>query len=41
MEKLFFVGIKHSGKTTFAKRMAPRFGYEFSDADNLILDYLD
>ena len=41
MEKLFFVGIKHSGKTTFAKRMALRFGYEFSDADNLILDYLD
>ena len=41
MEKLFFVGIKHSGKTTFAKRIALRFGYEFSDADNLILEYLD
>ena len=41
MEKLFFVGIKHSGKTTFAKRIAMRFGYEFSDADGLILEHLD
>ena len=33
---LFFTGIKHSGKTTFAKRIASRLGFEFKDADDLI-----
>ena len=41
MERLFFVGIKHSGKTTFAKRIAKRFSYSFMDADDLILGNLD
>lgn len=40
MERLFFVGIKHSGKTTFAKRMAKRYGYLFVDADDLIVNAL-
>lgn len=40
MERLFFVGIKHSGKTTFARRIAGRFGYSFHDADDLMLSSL-
>lgn len=34
---LYFVGIKHSGKTTFARRVADRLTLAFSDADDLIL----
>lgn len=41
MERLFFVGIKHSGKTTFAKRMAKRFDYSFVDADDLMKEALN
>lgn len=40
MERLFFVGIKHSGKTTFAKRISRRFGYLFFDSDELISRHL-
>ena len=37
---LFFVGIKHSGKTTFASRIASRLLVESSDSDDLILNTL-
>ena len=37
---LFFVGIKHSGKTTFASRIASRINVESSDSDDLILETL-
>ena len=37
---LFFVGIKHSGKTTFASRIASRLLVEYSDSDDLILNTL-
>ncbi|MGN1163783.1 MAG: shikimate kinase [Candidatus Ornithospirochaeta sp.] len=36
--RLFFTGIKHSGKTTFARRIALKLEYTFSDADDLILE---
>ena len=34
---LFFVGIKHSGKTTFAKRISSRLSLPSFDTDDLIL----
>lgn len=37
---LFLVGIKHSGKTTYAKRIADRFGWIFADLDELIIPQL-
>lgn len=37
MEDIFFVGIKHSGKTTFASMIASRWNYHFMDSDDLIL----
>ena len=37
-KRLFFTGIKHSGKTTFALRTAKALGYVFRDADDLILE---
>ena len=36
MIRLFFTGIKHSGKTTFASRTAAYFGLPFKDADDLV-----
>ena len=38
---LFFVGIKHSGKTTFASIIASRWNYDFIDSDDLILSETD
>lgn len=38
---LFFVGIKHSGKTTFASRIASRLSVVSSDTDDLILESLN
>ncbi len=38
---LFFVGIKHSGKTTFARRVAKKLGRKFADVDDMVLPYLD
>ena len=35
---LFFTGIKHSGKTTFASMVANSFSMGFEDADQLILN---
>ena len=35
---LFFSGIKHSGKTTFARMVAKSLDMHFADADQLILD---
>lgn len=35
-ESLFFTGIKHSGKTTFAKAIAERWNWKFVDSDDLI-----
>ncbi len=35
---LFFTGMKHSGKTTFARGTAGRFGLQWADADDLILE---
>lgn len=40
VNNLYFVGIKHSGKTTFASRCAKRLGVVFSDSDDLILERL-
>lgn len=39
MIRLFFTGIKHSGKTTFASRIAEYSGLPFKDADDLIKEY--
>lgn len=36
VKNLFFVGIKHSGKTTFASRSAQLLSVPFSDSDELI-----
>lgn len=36
-KKLFFVGIKHSGKTTYARELSSLIGYEFQDSDDLIM----
>ena len=33
----FFTGMKHSGKTTFAKRLAANKGLLWADSDDLIL----
>lgn len=35
---LFFTGMKHSGKTTFARGTAERFSLTWADADDLILE---
>lgn len=35
--KLFFTGLKHSGKTTFAKLYAKEHGLLWADSDDLIL----
>ena len=39
MVRLFFTGIKHSGKTTQARLAAQRTGLEYADADDLILQF--
>lgn len=41
MENLFFVGIKHSGKTTFARRLGEKLSVLFKDSDDLILSSLN
>lgn len=38
MERLFFAGLKHSGKTTFASLIAKCFDIEFKDSDDLVLE---
>ena len=38
---LFFVGIKHSGKTTFASRIASRLSVPCQDSDDIILETLN
>ena len=40
MAKLYFLGIKHSGKTTQAKLAASILNKEAVDADDLVLSYL-
>ncbi|MGN0907907.1 MAG: shikimate kinase [Bullifex sp.] len=35
---LFFTGMKHSGKTTFARGTAMHFSLKWADADDLILE---
>ena len=40
MARLFFVGIKHSGKTTQARLVSKLAGLPFRDADDLILETL-
>ena len=37
MENLFILGIKHSGKTTFARLLAEKLNLPFVDSDDLIL----
>ena len=39
--KLFFTGLKHSGKTTFAKLVAKHYNILVEDADDLILNKID
>ena len=39
MVRLFFTGIKHSGKTTQARLAAQRTGLGYADADDLILQF--
>ena len=34
----FFTGMKHSGKTTFAKRVAAAKGLIWADSDDLVLE---
>lgn len=36
--KIFFTGLKHSGKTTFARMYAERHCLRWADSDDLILD---
>ena len=36
MQNLFILGIKHSGKTTFARLIAERIGLKAIDSDDLI-----
>ena len=36
--KLIFTGLKHSGKTTFARLTAEHFNTEWKDSDDLILE---
>ncbi|MBR1937922.1 MAG: hypothetical protein IJ836_03075 [Spirochaetales bacterium] len=38
---LFFTGLKHSGKTTLAKRIASKIGRKWIDSDDLMLNVLD
>ncbi|MCR5731741.1 MAG: hypothetical protein K6G51_02210 [Sphaerochaetaceae bacterium] len=38
---LFFTGLKHSGKTTAAKRVAAKLGRKWIDSDDLMLSVLD
>ncbi len=38
---LFFTGLKHSGKTTAAKRVARALDMEWKDSDDLMLDHLE
>lgn len=40
MENLFITGIKHSGKTTFARILSSVTGIPFFDSDNLISDII-
>ena len=40
MAKLYFLGIKHSGKTTQARLAAEMLGKTSVDADDLVLSYL-
>ena len=40
MARLFFVGIKHSGKTTQARLVSKLTGLAFKDADDLVLETL-
>ena len=40
MAGLFFVGIKHSGKTTQARLVSKLTGIMFRDADDLVLETL-
>ena len=37
MHNIFFAGIKHSGKTTFARLLAEKLNLPFVDSDDLIL----
>ncbi len=41
MVKLYFTGIKHSGKTTQARLAAERLSLPFADADDLILSRIE
>ena len=41
MAKIFFAGIKHSGKTRMAKLVSAMLGMESVDADDLALPLLD
>lgn len=41
MDKLFFTGIKHSGKTTFAKMTAEALSLPVMDADDLVTPLLE
>lgn len=41
MEKLFFIGIKHSGKTSIARGLAKYLLVEHNDTDDLILAKLN
>ena len=41
MVKLFFTGIKHSGKTTQAKLAASLLSLPYADADDIILSRID
>lgn len=38
MVKLFFAGIKHSGKSTFARLVAESLSLSFADSDDLVLE---
>lgn len=40
MARLFFAGIKHSGKTTFASLIANEWGITFKDSDDLIMEHM-
>ena len=39
--KLFFTGLKHSGKTTFASLIAKHYNIKVEDSDNLILKHIN
>ena len=40
MQNLFILGIKHSGKTTFARLLANRLNVPSIDSDDLVLDVI-